>query len=61
MPLFKLTLPIQADSEAQALKMKQIMTEMYEEFGIEGIIKLHESSQSGMGRAFTNKFRKKNK
>lgn len=58
MPLYKLELPIEAKDEKQARELKTIMLDMYSQFGFEGIKAMYKEGQSGMGKIFTNKFRK---
>jgi hypothetical protein len=57
---YKMELVIQAKDKAQALELKKILNQMYQEYGTEGLMELHKSASSTAGKMFTSRFKKVN-
>jgi hypothetical protein len=58
---YKMELLIQAKDKQEALQLKKILHEMYQDYGTDALIGLYELGKSPAGKMFTGKFRKKNR
>jgi hypothetical protein len=58
---FKLEIPVQAKDKEEAIALKKIILEMYEDYGTQGLMGLYQLGKSPTGKMFTSKFKKKSK
>ncbi len=58
--MFILEIPIEASSENEAREIKAYLSNIYAEFGLAGMKAMQADSQSMVGKAYTNKYRKLN-
>ncbi|WP_277477121.1 hypothetical protein [Catalinimonas alkaloidigena] len=58
---FKMEILVDAKSKEEALKLKGIILEMYQDYGTEGLVGLYQLGKSPAGKMFTSKFKKKKK
>ncbi|WPP48950.1 hypothetical protein [Catalinimonas niigatensis] len=55
---FKMELLVQAKDKEEALKLKEVLREMYAEYGTQGLLGLYQMGKSPAGKMFTGKFKK---